>query len=86
MEEIKKFLYTFESPKFVLFDDPRLGIPNCIIQSGILVYFMFVMIMYKEYEVKYVPKSHYQYYIDQGTMYDDQISSYNNLIESGSKL
>ena len=77
MEQIKKFLYTFESPKFVLFDDPRLGIPNRIIQSGILVYFMFVMIMYKEYEVKYVPKSHYQYYIDQGTMYDDQISSYN---------
>jgi hypothetical protein len=67
-----KWLSTFRAPRFIDIQDVRLGVSNRVLQGLVLVYFILVMSISKEYEVKYTPKGFNQYFISAGTMYTDQ--------------
>ena len=69
---------TFRAPRFIDIQDVRLGVSNRVLQAAVMVYFILIMSISKEYEIKYTPKGFNQYYISAGTMYTDQDSSYWN--------
>ena len=65
-------------PRFIDIQDVRLGVSNRVLQAAVMVYFILIMSISKEYGIKYTPKGFNQYYISAGTMYTDQDSSYWN--------
>lgn len=60
---------TFRAPRFIDISDVRLGASNRAFQILVLVYFILIMAISKEYEIKYTPKGSTQYYISAGSMY-----------------
>ena len=71
-----EWLCTFRAPRFIDISDFRLGASNRALQALVLVYFILIMSISKEYEIKYTPKGFNQYYISAGDMYLNQESSY----------
>ena len=69
------FLSAFRTPRFMDVVDLRLGVANRSLQGAIFVYFIILMVTFKEYELKYVPEGSSQYYMSSGTMYTDQESA-----------
>ena len=69
------FLTAFRTPRFMDVVDLRLGVANRSLQGLILVYFIILMVTFKEYELKYEPEGSSQYYMSSGTMYQDQEST-----------
>lgn len=69
------FISAFRTPRFMDVVDLRLGVANRALQGVIFVYFIFLMVTFKEYELKYVPEGSSQYYMSQGTMYAEQESN-----------
>lgn len=67
-----EWLTTFRAPRFIDISDLRLGASNRALQVLVLVYFILIMAVSKEYEIKYTPNGSTQYYISAGTMYTDQ--------------
>lgn len=74
--QVYDFLSVFRTPRFIDVNDTRLGISSRILQGLVLAYFAILMINFKEYEVKYVPKGGAQYYMSSGSMYAEQESTY----------
>ena len=75
-ETIYSLCSTFRTPRFMNVQDLRLGTANIALQVAILVYFILIMVSFKEYETKFTPDGSAQYFMSKGSMNISQASDY----------
>lgn len=69
---VVSYVSNFRTPRFMDVQDFRLGSSNLALQIAIFVYFIIVMVSFKQYETKYTPDGTAQYFMAKGDMYDIQ--------------
>lgn len=74
-ETLYSLCSTFRTPRFMNVQDLRLGTANIALQIAICVYFVLIMVSFKEYETKFTPDGSAQYFMSKGEMYDVQGSN-----------